>query len=723
MKLIKRNGEEQDFDATKIQNAIQKANMSVEEIYRMSQDTLNEIVIAVLNSLEGFSTVGVETVQDKVEKALSHNHYEIAKSYILYRDKKRHMKKFTESEEKILSIVNGRDEDIKQDNSNKNPVLLSTQRDYIAGTMAKTIGKKILPKELVVAHEKGQIHFHDMDYSPLQHMSNCCLVNLKDMLAHGFVLNSVAIEEPKSFRTACNLASQVALHVSSSQYGGQTMSWAHIAKYVDVSRQKITRDIKSEIGEDSPLISKIVEKRVRQEICDGVQTFQYQILSLSGTNGQSPFISMAMNFDECENEQQEKDLAIVIDEVLRQRIKGILDKNGNWVAPLFPKLLYFLDTCNAEKGSQYYYLTELAAECVSKRMAPDFISAKVQRKIKEVDTPYPCMGCRSFLTTGWKENGKEKFYGRFNCGVVTINLPFVALESKHNIDEFWRILDDRLELCYRGLVERYKSLKGTKAKVAPILWMYGGLTRKNAEDTIDDVITGPYSTYSLGYVGLWETTYYLTGKKLLEKEGRDFAISILNFFHQKHDEWHKRLMVEGDSNSYLNTSTYGTPEEQTTTRFSNALKANFGIVEGVTDHDYVTNSYHINPAQQIDAFSKLSNEAEFLKLSTGGAVSYVELPNMEKNQEALLSVIDHIYNTILYAECNIKSDICNVCGLHGEIKLVKENGKFLWECPNCHNRDLNKMSILRRICGYIGDMSTGASQGRLGDIHDRVLHL
>lgn len=733
MKIIKRNGQEENFDISKIERAVKKANDSVQGSSRINEEDFELIVEDVYENIKDFKTVSVETIQDKVETSIAKfGYFEVSKSYILFRNQKANKKKFTPAEEKIISITNGVNEDVIQDNSNKNPVLLSTQRDYISGTMCKSIAEKILPKEIVEAHKNGEIHFHDMDYSPVQHFSNCCLVNLKDMFEKGFVLNSVFIETPKSFRTACNLASQVALHVSSSQYGGQTMSWAHIAKFVNISREKIKKEVLEELDNiftpTLEQLNSITEKRLKREIKDGVQTFQYQILSLSGTNGQSPFISMSMNFDECENEQQEKDLALVLEEVLKQRIDGIIDRNGKEVAPLFPKLLYFLDENNYTEDAKYWHITKLARDCNNIRMAPDFISSKVQKELKGVKHSYPCMGCRSFLTTegSYFENGKEikcdeVFYGRHNNGVVTINLPYVALESKGDKEEFWKILDNKLELCYRALVERYKSLKGTKAKVAPILWVYGALTRKDPEDTIDDVITGWRSTYSLGYVGLWETSLYMTGKTLLED--KEFALSILDYFQKKHEEWHKRYMVEGDPNSFLNTSTYGTPEEQTTTRFANCLKAKFGKVEGVTDHDYVTNSYHINPAQPINAFKKLEHESEFLSKSTGGAVSYIEIPNMDNNLDVISQLIEWIYKTILYAEINIRRDCCAECGYYGVINLIEENGKYIWECPCCKNRDTRKMSILRRVCGYAGDMSTGASHGRLADIYARVLHL
>lgn len=724
MKLIKRNGQEQDFDLSKIRRVINLAN---KEVPVNSQVTNIEEIVSYVSALIGeVNYTTVEAVQDKVEEALMHyNYYDVAKHYIIYRETKKNKKKFTEDEEKIISICNGTSDQVKGDNSNKDPRRVSTQRDYIAGTMCKTLGRKVLPKDIVEAHDKAQIHFHDMDYSPVLRMSNCCLVNFKDMLENGFNLNNTHIDTPKSFRTACNLACQIFLHVSQQQYGGMTGSWAHLAKYVQASREKISRNFS--MVEDETLRNQLIDSSLRNEIKEGVQTFQYQIITLSGAS-QTPFSSMSMNFDECESEQHEKDLAMVIEEVLNQRISGFTDSHGLNVSPIFPKLLYFLDECNAEEGSKYFYLTELAAKCVSKRMAPDFISSKVQREIKGIEHTYPCMGCRSFLTTegSYMDNGVEKkcsetFYGRHNNGVVTINLPYVALESEKNMEKFWEILDDRLELCYRALVERYKALKGTKASAAPILWMEGALARKKADDTIDDLITGFRCTYSLGYVGLWETVYYMTGKTLLDN--REFALSILKFFQEKHKEWHTRLMDSNNPNSFLNTSSYGTPEENFTDRAARALQSKFGIIEGVTDHDYVTNSYHINPSYKIDAFSKLQFESEFQNLSTGGAISYVELPNMSNNIGALLDVIHYMYENVLYSECNLRIDKCT-CGYEGEINLLRdENGKYYWQCPNCKTTEPSRMSILRRVCGYIGNVETGMSNGRLSDISNRVLHL
>ena len=734
-KVIKRNGKEVNFDEEKIRRVIKLANNNkdVPEEKRMNEEQIEKVFQAAIKKLEPMNNVKVEDIQDIVENSLMlKNHYEIARSYILFRNEKKKNKKFTDTEEKIISVIDGTNESVKQDNANKNPDMLPTQRDYMAGTISKELVKKTWSKTIMNLHNKGVIHIHDTDYRAMR-MTNCCLVNLKYMFEHGFMLNSTFIHTPSGFFVACTQATQIAQHVCSQQYGGQTMSWAHIAPFVNKSRIKFIEEVKKQLEEagisaSEEQIKSIAESRVLDEIKRGVKTVQYQILTLSGTNGQSPFISMAINFEECENKQERDDLLLITEEVFRQRLRGVEDEHGNRVSAIFPKILFFLDEYTAEGGEYFDRLMPLICECENNRMSPDFISTKIQKKLKNNSVGYPSMGCRSFLTTEGQyiEDGQikkcnENFYGRHNNGVITINLPYVALESRGNIEEFWKILEDRLELCYRALVERYKSLKGTRAKVAPILWMYGGLARKNAEDPIDDLITGFRCTYSLGYAGLWETVYYMTGKTLIEN--KDFALDILKFFKKKHEEWHTRLMDNNNPNSFLNTSTYGTPEEQTTTKFANALKTQFGYVEGVTDHDYVTNSYHINPAQPIDAFSKISFESEFQGLSTGGAISYVELPNMDNNLEALEEVVEYMYDTILYAECNVKRDTCAVCGYNGVISLIKENGKYLWECPNCRNRDTNKMSILRRICGYIGDASTGTSQGRLADMADRVLHL
>src|SRR5574344_1014943 len=796
MKIIKRNGVEQEFNPEKIKRVIMLANQSVSGDKRIqTEEELDKVFNYVIESLADFGTVAVETVQDKVRDAfMNYNYFEVADSFIKYRQMKATQKKFTETEEKQISICNNTSEDVKQDNANKNPVVLSTQRDYIAGTSCKAIARKILPKEIVDAHDKGLIHWHDMDYSPVQHMHNCELVNLKDMFENGFEMNGVFIDSPKSFKTACTLATQVAAQVAGQQYGGQTMSWTHIARYVDVSRQKYIKKWNDrylehfqKLGLSEDAINEerktFVNNTLYDEIRDAVQTVQYQVLTILCSNGQTPFISMSMSFAECgENEQLESDAAVVFEEVLKQRIDVLDDGKGNKISAVFPKLLYVLDECNAEPGSKYYELTKLASKCAAKRMAPDFISAKIQRKIKHTNYTWPCMGCRSFLTpytpeplydddtfyfgkyyaqkvsvkdifalqesgTNLKyklikkttgevneidhvektEDGKlklvlrDKYFGRNNNGVVSLNLPHVALESKGAKTDFWKILDDRCELIYRALVERYKSLKGATAEAAPIQRRFGALFRLDATDTIDRFLTGPYCTYSLGYVGLWETCLYMTGKKL--SDDQSFANDILNFFNTKHDEWHKRLMNENDPNSWLNTSTYGTPEEQLTTKFATANMKDFGTVEVVTDHDYVTNSYHISPAQPIDAFTKVAIESKMQDKSTGGAISYIELPNMDNNLDAVESLVQFMYNNILYCEINVRRDICYRCGFKGEIKMIKEDGKYLWECPVCKNRDTRLMDIKRRVCGYIADAKTGMSQGRMGDMYVRVYHL
>ena len=725
MKVIKKNGTEVNFDVSKIRKAIENANNSVVAVNRIVD--IDNIIEEVVKSIGEVNYTSTDNIHNKVEQVLMHhNYYDVAKCYILYRESKKNKKRFTEDEEKIIAIRNCKSDQIKGDNSNKDPRRNGVQRDYIAGLECKSLARKLLPKDIIQAHDEGKIHFHDMDYSPVLRMTNCCLVNFKDMLENGFNLNNIHIDSPHSFRTACNLACQIFLHVSQQQYGGMTGSWCHLAKYVDLSRKAIQK--RFEFITDEELKNKIVDVELKEEIKQGVQTFQYQIVTLSGAS-QTPFSSMSMNFAECENEQEEKDLALIIEEVFNQRIKGFTDKNGLNVSPIFPKLLYHLDECNAEKGSKYYYLTELAAKCVSKRMAPDFISNKVEKETKHIDKSWSCMGCRSFLTVdgeytdidGTVKKCNEQFYGRHNNGVVTINLPYVALESERNIDKFYEILDDRLELCYRALVERYKSLKGTKAYTAPILWVEGALARLKPDDVIDDLITGYRSTYSLGYAGLWETVYYLSGKTMIDN--KELALEILKHISDKCNSWHSRLMIEGNPNSFLNTSVYGTPEENFTDKASRCMQAKFGVIEGVTDHDYVTNSFHINPAYKIDAFNKLKFESEFVKYSVGGNISYVELPNMDNNLDALMEVIHYMYENTFYAEFNLRIDSC-VCGYHGEMLLLKdEQGKYYWQCPNCSTTDMSKMSILRRICGYIGNIETGTSNGRLADIEARVLHL
>lgn len=819
MKIIKRNGEEQDFSAEKIRRVIRLANQSVQGTDRIKSDEEEERVFHyVLESLSGFGTVSVETIQDKIRDAfMNFNYFEVADSFIRFRQDKKSQKKYTDSEERIISTCNYTNEAVKQDNANKNPRVLSVQRDYIAGDSCKTIGKKMLPKDIVDGHNKGLIHFHDLDYSPVQKMSNCNLVYLKDVLENGFNLNGTPIHKTtQGFKTDCTLASQVAPQVSGQQYGGQTMSWAHIARSIRISRLTIAEELVEEgelieygidrlvraedttiedyyeyiLAKTNPEIldkfRKRVERRILREIKSGVKTFQYQILTILCSNGQTPFISMSMNLEDCEGDKQwEEDTKLVFEEVLRQRIKGIPDKHGNLVPVVFPKLLYFLDERNHEPGTENWYLTKLAAESAAKTMAPDFISSKVQKKVKKTNHTWPCMGCRSFATpyypdplfanevvafgTGYKKtykvrelykmskedpNGfkhrmflrtegyykgdvneidhfenvdgviklicKPKYWGFFNGGVVSINVPHVALESHGNKAEFWRLLDQRCELAYRALVKRYESLKDAPSDAAPILRQDGVLMRLKDNENWNHFIVGPRCTYSLGYVGLWETQYYMTGKKLTEDQS--FANEILNFFNKKHDEWHTRLMDPKDPNSWLNTSTYGTPEENLVQKFSDALKRDFGLVEGVTDHDYVTNSYHVDPAQPIDWASKILIEAKLMDKSTGGAISYIELSDMRKNLSAVESMIQYMYDHILYCELNVKHDICYRCNFHGTIKIVEDNGKHIWECPACRNRDTSMMFIRRRVCGYIGDANTGAAQARMGDYKARVEH-
>lgn len=821
MKIIKRNGEEQDFSPEKIRRVIRLANQSVQGTDRIKTTEDEEKVFHyVIESLSGFGTVSVETVQDKIRDAfMNFNYFEVADSFIKFRQDKKAQKKFTETEEKIISICNYTNEAVKQDNANKNPRVLAVQRDYISGEECKKIGKKVLPKDIVEGHNKGLIHFHDLDYSPVQKMSNCCLVNYKDMAENGFAMNGTPIHKTtQGFKTECTLASQVAAQTAGQQYGGQTMSWAHIARSIQTSRLSLIEEVVEEDyldEEGNPIfhfvrnedtkaedyyaylsmklsaaevenIKRKVELRVKREIKSGVKTFQYQVLTILCSNGQTPFISMSMNLEDCEGDEQwEADTKLVFEEVLKQRIKGIPDKHGNLVPVVFPKLLYFLDERNHSPETENWYLTKLAAESAAKTMAPDFISAKVQKKVKHTNHTWPCMGCRSFATPytpdplyddekvafnrGYKdtftvkelyemskrdnnnfkfkmflrlegyykgdvneidhfeeENGRiklvcrPKYWGFFNGGVVTINVPHVALESHGNKAEFWRILDQRCELAYRALVKRYESLKDAPSDAAPILRQNGGLMRLNDDETWNHMIVGPRCTYSLGYVGLWETQLYMTGKKLTEDQS--FANEILNFFNKKHDEWHKRLMDPKDPNSWLNTSTYGTPEENLVQKFSDSLKRDFGEVEGVTDHDYVTNSYHIDPAQPIDWANKIVIEAKMMDKSTGGAISYIELPDMTKNIEAVESMIQFMYDHILYCELNVKRDICYRCGFRGTIKIVEDNGKHVWECPACRNRNTAMMFIRRRVCGYIGDANTGAAQARMGDYKARVEH-
>ena len=756
-KVIKRNGKEVNFDEEKIRRVIKLANNNkdVPEEKRMNEEQIEKVFQAAIKKLEPMNNVKVEDIQDIVENSLMlKNHYEIARSYILFRNEKKKNKKFTDTEEKIISVIDGTNESVKQDNANKNPDMLPTQRDYMAGTISKELVKKTWSKTIMNLHNKGVIHIHDTDYRAMR-MTNCCLVNLKYMFEHGFMLNSTFIHTPSGFFVACTQATQIAQHVCSQQYGGQTMSWAHIAPFVNKSRIKFIEEVKKQLEEagisaSEEQIKNIAESRVLDEIKRGVKTVQYQILTLSGTNGQSPFISMAINFEECENKQERDDLLLITEEVFRQRLRGVEDEHGNRVSAIFPKILFFLDEYTAEGGEYFDRLMPLICECENNRMSPDFISTKIQKKLKNNSVGYPSMGCRSFLTTEGQyiEDGQikkcnENFYGRHNNGVITINLPYVALEARKTYEEmlnngleaslnsiFFDKLDEYLEIIYNeGFVQTYNRLKGTKAKVAPILWVWGALAHLDPEDVIDSLIAGWRSTYSLGYVGLWETSIAITGKDHVEDSS--FAKSILEFFNKKHEEWHKRLMIEGDENSFLNTSSYGTPEENTTEKFANALKRDFDIIKGVNDHGFVTNSYHIIPSYSpnkdgrgIDAFRKLEHESQFLNLSTGGAVSYVEIADMEDNLPVIEAVINHMYNTILYAEFNIRKHMCYNCGYSGEIPLVRnEYGKLLYKCPSCGNIDTSKMNILTRACGYVFNAANGAAQGRYEDIFARLLNL
>ena len=756
-KVIKRNGQEVNFDEEKIRRVINLANNNkdVPDDKRMNEEQIEKVFQVALKKLEPMNNVKVEDIQDIVENALMlKNHFEIARSYVLYRNNKKLNKKFSEDEEKIIAVLDGTNESVKQDNANKNSDMLGTQRDYMAGTKSKAIVKKTWSKKIISLDSKGVIHIHDKDYRAMR-MTNCCLVNLKYMFRNGYMLNSEFMHEPSDFLVACTCATQIAQHVCSEQYGGQTMSWAHISYYVNKTRQKYRKAVKEEfesvgITATEEQINEIAEQRTLKEIKKGVKTFQYQILTLSGTNGQSPFISVAINFAECESEQERYDLYLVAKEVFEQRLRGVEDANGHRVSALFPKILYFLDEYTAEGGEYFDKLMPLICKCENERMAPDFISSKVQKSLKGNSIAYPCMGCRSFLTTegtyledGIVKNCNENFYGRHNNGVITINLPYVALEANKIYNEliaqgekislkdiFFDKLNEYLEVIYNdGFVQTYKRLKGTKAKVAPTLWVWGALAHLNPEDTIDHLITGWRSTYSLGYVGLWETSLAITGKNHVEDP--NFALSILEFFNKKHAEWHTRLMDPEDPNSFLNTSSYGTPEENTTEKFANALKRDFDIMKGVNDHGFVTNSYHIIPSYSpngdgrgIDAFHKLEHEAKFLALSSGGAVSYVEIADMQDNLPVIESVINHMYNTILYAEFNIRKHICYKCGFEGEIPLVRNKfGKLLYKCPNCGNEDASKMNILTRCCGYVFNAANGACQGRYEDINARLLNL
>lgn len=721
-RVIKRNGEEVEFNAEKISNAVQKANMEVEEQKRLTILQVADITSKVSQQIEASPhSVNVENIQDMVEIAImQEGGYEIAQKYVRYRYQRELARKANTTDGEILSLIECSNEEVNQENSNKDAGINSTQRDYMAGQVSKDLSMRLLlPKEVVDAHREGIIHFHDTDYFA-QKEHNCDLVNLEDMLQNGTVISDTLIEKPHSFYTACNVTTQIVAQVASNQYGGQSFSLAHLAPFVDISRRKIREEVKEEydglgLVHQEEKLEKIVKKRLADEIKRGIQTIQYQLITLMTCNGQAPFVTMFMYLDEVEG-QARHDLALLIEEVLRQRIEGVKNEKGVWITPAFPKLIYVLDEDNIREDSEYYYLTELSAVCTAKRMVPDYISAKVMRELKQGDV-YTCMGCRSFLTVedGQRNpDGSHKFYGRFNQGVVTINLVDVACSSYGKMDLFWKLLDERLELCHRALRCRHERLLGTKSDVAPILWQHGALARLKKGEKIDRLLYDGYSTISLGYAGLYEMCVRMTGKSHTDPEGREFALAVMNRLNDKCKEWKAAERI-----SY---SVYGTPMESTTYKFAKCLQRRFGIIKGVTDRNYITNSYHIHVTEEIDAFSKLSFESEFQKLSPGGAISYVEVPNMQDNIPAVLSVMRHIYDNIMYAELNTKSDYCEQCGYSGEVGIKEdEYGKLVWECPNCGNRDQSKLFVARRTCGYIGTQFW--NQGRTQEIRERVLHL
>ena len=721
--VIKRNGEEVSFDLLKIANAIKAANQEVAPIYQLNEYQIQAIADNVAAKISEMThAVHVEDIQDMVETAIMEMRgYEVAQKYVRYRYKRELSRKSNTTDNGILSLIEHLNEEVNQENSNKNPVINSTQRDYMAGEVSKDLTMRVLlPEEVVRAHEKGIIHFHDSDYFA-QKEHNCDLINLEDMLQNGTVISETLIEKPHSFSTACNITTQIVAQVASNQYGGQSFTLSHLAPFVDVSREKIRKAVIEEreaLGEDMDLdiISKIVERRLRKEVQSGIQTIQYQLITLMTCNGQAPFVTMFMYLDEVPEGKTRDDLAMLIEEALPQRMQGVKNEKGVWITPAFPKLVYVLDEDNVTEDSRYWYLTELAAKCTAKRMVPDYISAKVMRSLKKGDV-YPCMGCRSFPTVedGQRNpDGSRKYYGRFNQGVVTINLVDVACSAEGDMDRFWAILEDRLELCHRALRCRHERLLGTKSDVAPILWQHGALARLKKGETIDKLLFDGYSTISLGYAGLCEMCVRMIGKSHTSPEGQEFALSVMQKLNDKCQEWKAAERI-----SY---SVYGTPMESTTYRFAKCLQKRFGIIKGVTDKNYITNSYHVHVTEEIDAFSKLKFEAEFQKLSPGGAISYVEVPNLQNNIEAVLSVMKFIYDNIVYAELNTKSDYCQVCGYDGEIKIVTDDsGKLVWECPNCGNRDQDQLFVARRTCGYIGTQFW--NQGRTQEIKDRVLHL
>lgn len=721
--VIKRNGEEVSFDLLKIANAIKAANQEVAPIHQLNEYQIQAIADNVAAKISEMThAVHVEDIQDMVETAIMEMRgYEVAQKYVRYRYKRELSRKSNTTDNGILSLIEHLNEEVNQENSNKNPVINSTQRDYMAGEVSKDLTMRVLlPEEVVRAHEKGIIHFHDSDYFA-QKEHNCDLINLEDMLQNGTVISETLIEKPHSFSTACNITTQIVAQVASNQYGGQSFTLSHLAPFVDVSREKIRKAVIEEreaLGEDMDLdiISKIVERRLRKEVQSGIQTIQYQLITLMTCNGQAPFVTMFMYLDEVPEGKTRDDLAMLIEEALLQRMQGVKNEKGVWITPAFPKLVYVLDEDNVTEDSRYWYLTELAAKCTAKRMVPDYISAKVMRSLKKGDV-YPCMGCRSFPTVedGQRNpDGSRKYYGRFNQGVVTINLVDVACSAEGDMDRFWAILEDRLELCHRALRCRHERLLGTKSDVAPILWQHGALARLKKGETIDKLLFDGYSTISLGYAGLCEMCVRMIGKSHTSPEGQEFALSVMQKLNDKCQEWKAAERI-----SY---SVYGTPMESTTYRFAKCLQKRFGIIKGVTDKNYITNSYHVHVTEEIDAFSKLKFEAEFQKLSPGGAISYVEVPNLQNNIEAVLSVMKFIYDNIVYAELNTKSDYCQVCGYDGEIKIVTDDsGKLVWECPNCGNRDQDQLFVARRTCGYIGTQFW--NQGRTQEIKDRVLHL
>ena len=723
MKIIKRNGAEVPFDITKIITAVTKASDSVGGQSRLTKDQITQIAADVTDQCQALNrAVSVEEVQDMVENQLMDiKAHDVARHYITYRYVQSLKRQTNTTDERILSLIECQNEEVKQENANKNPTVNSVQRDYMAGEISKDLtARLLLDPEIVKAHQEGLIHFHDSDYFA-QHMHNCDLVNLEDMLQNGTVISGTYIEKPHSFSTACNIATQIIAQVASNQYGGQSISLTHLAPFVDVSRKKIAAEVELEmegLNVSAERKKEIVERRLRSEINRGVQTIQYQVVTLMTTNGQAPFITVFMYLGEARNAQEKADLAIIIEETIRQRYQGVKNEAGVWITPAFPKLIYVLEEDNIRPGTPYYYLTELAAKCTAKRMVPDYISEKKMLELK-VDKNgeghcYTCMGCRSFLTPYVDpETGKPKYYGRFNQGVVTINLVDVALSSGGNFEKFWKIFDERLALCHRALQARHKRLLGTPSDAAPILWQYGALARLKKGEKIDKLLFGGYSTISLGYAGLYECVKYMTGKSHTDAGAKPFALSVMQHMNDKCNEWKKA--------ENMDYSLYGTPLESTTYKFAKCLQKRFGIVPGITDKNYITNSYHVHVSEQIDAFTKLKFESDFQRLSPGGAISYVEVPNMQDNLEAVMSVLQFIYDNIMYAELNTKSDYCQVCGYDGEIKIVEDDGKLVWECPKCGNRDQNKLNVARRTCGYIGTQFW--NQGRTQEIKDRVLHL